>query len=78
MSERRAITLLTAGALAGLAAAAAGLLAQNREASVLPDGAVAAVNGTAVRRVDYERAVEATLGDLLEYWRQRVGSAPPP
>jgi parvulin-like peptidyl-prolyl isomerase len=63
LSERRAITLLTAGALAGLAAAAAGLLAQNREASVLPDGAVAAVNGTAVRRVDYDRAVEALATD---------------
>ena len=63
MSERRAIALLTVGALAGLAAAATGLLAQNRAASVIPDGAVAAVNGTAVRRADYERAVEALAAD---------------
>jgi len=63
LSERRAIALLTVGALAGLAAAATGLLAQNRAASVIPDGAVAAVNGTAVRRADYERAVEALAAD---------------
>ena len=63
MSERRAIALLTVGALAGLAAAAVGLLAQKREASFVPDGAVAAVNGTAVRRADYERAVEALASD---------------
>jgi hypothetical protein len=63
LSERRAIVLLTAGALAGLAAATAGLLAQTREATVIPEGAVAAVNGTAVRRADYERAVEALASD---------------
>jgi hypothetical protein len=63
LSERRAIALLTVGALAGLAAAAVGLLAQKREASFVPDGAVATVNGTAVRRADYERAVEALASD---------------
>ena len=63
MSERRAIALLALGAIAGLVAAAAGLLAQTRAASALPDGAVAAVNGTAVRRADYERAVEALASD---------------
>ncbi len=63
MSERRPIALLSIGALVGLAAAAAGLLAQTRTASEIPDGAVAAVNGTAVRRADYERAVEALAND---------------
>jgi len=63
LSERRPIALLTAGALLGLAAAAAGLLAQTRAASEVPDGAVASVNGTAVRRADYERAVEALATD---------------
>ena len=63
MSERRAIALLTVGALAGLAAAAVGLLAQKREASFVPDGAVAAVNGSAVRRADYERAIDALASD---------------
>ncbi len=63
MNERRATALLTLGALAGLAAAAVGLLAQTREASLVPEGAVAAVNGTAVRRADYERAVDALVSD---------------
>ncbi len=63
MNERRPIALLTAGVLVGLAAAAAGLLAQARTAREVPDGAVAAVNGTAVRRADYERAVEALASD---------------
>ena len=63
MNDRRPIALLSLGALLGLAAAAAGLLAQTRTASELPDGAVASVNGTAVRRADYERAVEALATD---------------
>lgn len=63
MSERRAVALLAFGAIAGLVAAAIGLLAQTRDARALPDGAVAAVNGTAVRRADYERAVEALASD---------------
>jgi len=63
LSERRPIALLAVGALLGLAAAAAGLLAQTRAASGVPDGAVASVNGTAVRRADYERAVEALATD---------------
>ena len=63
MSKRRPIALLSVGALLGLAAAAAGLLAQTRAASEIPDGAVAAVNGAAVRRADFERAVEALASD---------------
>jgi parvulin-like peptidyl-prolyl isomerase len=61
--ERRPLALLSVGALVGLAAAAAGLLAQTRAASEVPEGAVASVNGTAVRRADYERAVEALASD---------------
>lgn len=63
MSERRAIALLAFGATVGLVAAAIGLIAQTRDAGALPEGAVAAVNGTAVRRADYERAVEALASD---------------
>jgi parvulin-like peptidyl-prolyl isomerase len=63
LNERRAIALLAFGAITGLVAAAIGLLAQTRSEAALPDGAVAAVNGTAVRRADYERAVEALASD---------------
>jgi hypothetical protein len=60
---KRPIALLALGAAAGLALAAAGLLATDRETGALPDDAVAAVNGTPVRRADYERAVEALASD---------------
>jgi parvulin-like peptidyl-prolyl isomerase len=63
LSERRAIALLAFGAVAGIVAAAIGLLAQTRDADAVPEGAVAAVNGTAVRRADYERAIEALASD---------------
>jgi parvulin-like peptidyl-prolyl isomerase len=63
LSERRAIALLAFGATVGLVAAAIGLLAQTRDADALPEGAVAAVNGAAVRRADYERAVAALASD---------------
>jgi parvulin-like peptidyl-prolyl isomerase len=59
----RPILLLTLGALAGLVAAAAGLVATAPDPDALPDDAVAAVNGTPVRRADYERAVEALASD---------------
>ena len=63
MNERRVIALLAFGAAAGLVAAAVGLLAQTRSETAVPEGAVAAVNGTAVRRADFERAVEALASD---------------
>ena len=63
-AERRARTLLAFGALVGLASAAASILhggpALERK---LPDGAVAAVNGSAVRLEEYQRAVAALASD---------------
>jgi parvulin-like peptidyl-prolyl isomerase len=59
----RPVALLAAGALAGLAVAAAGLLARSEQARAVPDGAVAAVNGTPVRVAEYERAVAALASD---------------
>jgi parvulin-like peptidyl-prolyl isomerase len=59
----RPVALLAAGALLGLAAAAVGLLAGPRDPGALPDGAVAVVNGTPVRRADFERAVAALASD---------------
>jgi parvulin-like peptidyl-prolyl isomerase len=59
----RPVALLALGALAGLVAAAAGLVRPGGDATALPDDAIAAVNGTALRRADYERAVEALASD---------------
>ena len=62
----RAVARLAFGATAGLLAAAAGLLAAPKATRELPDEAIAAVNGTPVRRADYERAVEALASDRRE------------
>ncbi|RIL06076.1 MAG: hypothetical protein DCC71_07970, partial [Proteobacteria bacterium] len=59
----RPVVLLALGAIAGLVAAAAGLVAPARDAAVLPGDAIAQVNGTPLRRADYERAVEALAAD---------------
>lgn len=59
----RPTALLAFGAAIGLAAAAVGLVSAPRDASPLPDDAIAAVNGTPLRRADYERAVEALARD---------------
>jgi parvulin-like peptidyl-prolyl isomerase len=48
---------LIAGALAGIVAAAAGLVGRSRHR--LPDDAAARVNGVIVRRADFERALRA-------------------
>jgi len=58
----RPLLLLSAGACAGLALAVAGLVAPP-ETPRLPEGAVAAVNGSLVRSADYERALEALAAD---------------
>lgn len=59
----RPVALLAIGAAAGLAIAAAGLVTAPRDARELPDDAVAAVNGSPVRRADYERAIDALATD---------------
>jgi len=61
--SRSAERWLALGALVGLAAAAAGLAMRTPRAAGLPAGAVATVNGTAVRSVEYERAVGALASD---------------
>jgi peptidyl-prolyl cis-trans isomerase C len=58
----RPLLLLAAGACAGLALAVAGLVAAPEAARVPPD-AIAAVNGSLVRRADYERALDALASD---------------
>jgi parvulin-like peptidyl-prolyl isomerase len=61
--ERRALTWLTAGAFAGLALAAGGLMTGGEAPGGLPDHAIAAVNGEILRVEEYERAVAALASD---------------
>jgi len=63
---RRANGWLALGAAAGLAAAAAGLLAPSGTRGGLPDDAVASVNGALIRAEEYERAVRALAADRRE------------
>jgi parvulin-like peptidyl-prolyl isomerase len=63
-AQRRARGLLGLGAALGLALAAAGILrGEAGDPGALPEGAVASVNGTLVRREAYERAVQALAAD---------------
>lgn len=62
-SEARARRLLLLGAVAGLVAAAASLLAPARDAEPLPDGAIARVNATLIRTDEYERLLAALASD---------------
>lgn len=59
----RPVALLALGAAIGLTVAAAGLVSKPRAAHTVPDDAIATVNGTLLRRADYERAVEALASD---------------
>ncbi|MGH7895757.1 MAG: peptidyl-prolyl cis-trans isomerase [Candidatus Binatia bacterium] len=61
--ERRARVLLALGAAAGLAMAALGLVTRGRTPDALPQSAVASVNGVAVAREDYLRALGALATD---------------
>jgi parvulin-like peptidyl-prolyl isomerase len=61
--HRRTTALLAIGAGAGLALAAWGLLGDAASAR-LPEGAVARVNGTAIRVEDFERLLAAVLRDM--------------
>lgn len=71
----RSTTLLAIGAAAGLALAAWGLLGDAASAR-LPEGAVARVNGTAIRGEDFERLLAAVMRDMrtpdLDRARKRV------
>jgi hypothetical protein len=62
-SGSRAQWLLAAGALVGLAAAAASLLAAPGGEGALPPDAVARVNGTVIRAEEYERLLAALATD---------------
>ena len=61
--ERRARLLLALGAAAGLAIAATSLVRGSGGSGALPADAVASVNGVAIRRDDYLRALGAVAGD---------------
>jgi parvulin-like peptidyl-prolyl isomerase len=72
----RARWLLAAGAVAGLAAAAASLLSDERSTPRIAEGAIASVNGTPIRVEEYERLLAALASDrrtpLSDEDRQRV------
>ncbi len=59
----RTTALLALGAALGIGLAVASLTQTRGGARALPEGAVAAVNGVHIRRVDYERAVAALTSD---------------
>jgi hypothetical protein len=61
-APRRARTLLATGAVVGLVAAL-GSISIRRSGDGLPHDAVATVNGTAIRLVDLDRAVDAVSSD---------------
>jgi hypothetical protein len=63
-ANRRALWLLTAGGVVGiLLGIAAALSERGPTISVLPDGAIALVNGRPIREEDYARAVALVEGD---------------
>jgi parvulin-like peptidyl-prolyl isomerase len=63
--QRRPLVWLAAGAAAGVAAAAWGLVGGGASGA-LPEGAVAAVNGTPIFAEDYRRLVEGVESDTRE------------
>jgi hypothetical protein len=65
-AERRPLAWLAAGAAAGVAFAAWGLLGSDARSAALPDGAVASVNGTLLYAEDYQRLVEGVESDTRE------------
>jgi parvulin-like peptidyl-prolyl isomerase len=69
--ERRALALLGAGAVLGLALVAVGLTSGDAAGGGLPAHALAAVNGELVRIEEYQRAVAALASDR----RSPIGDA---
>jgi len=66
VASRRPLLWLAAGAAAGVALAAWGLLGTDARGAALPDGAVASVNGTLLYADDYTRLVEGVESDTRE------------
>ncbi len=64
--DRRALWLLAAGALAGIALAAVGLARSGRTDATLPPGAVAAVNGHPIPGEAFTRFVSAVAAERRE------------
>jgi parvulin-like peptidyl-prolyl isomerase len=63
-AQRRARALLAVGAALGLALAGVGIMRRGPALEdALPEGAVASVNGSAVRLEEYQRAVQALASD---------------
>ena len=62
----RAVRTLVAGALLGLAFAAWGLLQADATRGPLPEGVVARVNGSLLRRAEYERLLTGLEDDLRQ------------
>lgn len=65
-AQRRPLVWLAAGAVAGVALAAWGLLGSAASRSALPDGVIASVNGTLLYVEDYRRLVEGVESDTRE------------
>ena len=65
-AQRRPLLWLAAGAAAGVAVAAWGLLGTDARGAALPKGAVASVNGTLLYAEDYQRLVEGVESDTRE------------
>ncbi|MGH7288161.1 MAG: peptidylprolyl isomerase [Myxococcota bacterium] len=65
-SSRRPLLWLAAGAAAGVALAAWGLLGTDARGAGLPGGAVASVNGTLIQADDWARLVEGLESDTRE------------
>jgi parvulin-like peptidyl-prolyl isomerase len=65
-APRRPLAWLAAGAAAGVAVAAWGLLGTDARRAGLPDGAIASVNGTLLYVADYSRLVEGVESDTRE------------
>jgi parvulin-like peptidyl-prolyl cis-trans isomerase-like protein/SurA-like protein len=65
-ASRRPLVWLAAGAAAGVALAAWGLLGTDARGAALPEGAVASVNGTLLYTEDYQRLVEGVESDTRE------------
>jgi parvulin-like peptidyl-prolyl isomerase len=64
--SRRALWLLTAGAVLGLVLAMAGLLGSREPGLTLPGSAVARVNDAVIRRDDYQRLLAGVERDTKE------------
>ena len=65
-TSHRPLVLLSLGAAAGIALAASGLVGASPRGAGMPRDAVAVVNGTAIRRDEYDRTLAALANDRRE------------